>query len=62
MEATPKQLDYLLALANRRTGESARYLSQNRWLKETLTMRERGGSISKARASALIDQLLKEAM
>lgn len=58
MEATPKQVAYLLTLANRLTGESARYPSQNRWLKANLTMRERNGQISKARASALIDELI----
>jgi hypothetical protein len=58
--ATPKQLSYLLALINRLEGSSASFLSQTKWGKANLRMRERSGQISKARASALIDQVKSE--
>ena len=54
--ATDKQIDYLLALANRKFGTQARYLSQiRRELNLSTSKCSRG--LSKAEASSLIDSL-----
>lgn len=53
--ATEKQVDYLLALYNRVHGTSHGYLSQCREL--SLTQREAKGGMTKAEASAHIDEL-----
>lgn len=58
--ATDKQIDFMVSLGNRVSGTSFRFPSQVPCLRSRLTMKERSGSISKVRASAIIDQLLAE--
>jgi hypothetical protein len=62
MSATPKQLEYLVSLLNRATGEHCRFVSQHaaeirrRWGLSTGQI----GRLSKAQASSMIDELLAE--
>lgn len=57
--ATTKQLDYLLALINQAEGTSVRFISQTKFSKANLNMRQRSGGITKPEASAMIDRLVK---
>jgi hypothetical protein len=58
MQASAKQVSYLIALYNEVHGTDCGYLSQCREL--NLTMRERSGEIDKNEASRLITQQLKK--
>lgn len=57
--ATDKQIDYILALANEVTGRRERYLSGHR---DTLCLSQRQcrGDLTKAEASAIIKDLLRQ--
>lgn len=59
MDATQKQLDYILDLANQLTGRHARYLTQ---VDDVVLMsrREKTGGMTKAEASAHIRDLLAQ--
>lgn len=59
-EATEKQIGFIISLYNRVHGTSHAYLYQCTAL--GLTQREKKGGMTKAEASAIIDQLKKEAM
>lgn len=52
--ATDKQIDYIISLWNRVNGGRASFLSQTDL---PLTQRERNGGMTKAEASAIIDEL-----
>lgn len=54
MDATDKQIAYIIALWNRIHNRSVTYLSQTDL---PLTQRERRGGMTKAEASALISEL-----
>lgn len=56
--ATQRQVDYIISLHNQVHGTNASYLSQCHAL--PLAQRERKGGMTKAEASAHIDQLLAE--
>jgi len=58
MNATQKQIDYIISLYNQVNGTSATYLSHCTGLK--LTMRERGGGMAKAEASRIITALKRQ--
>ena len=55
--ATDKQIDYILSLWNQINGGRAAYLSQTDL---PLTQREKRGGMTKAEASAIINQLKKQ--
>ena len=55
MNATDKQIDYIIALASKAQGGRIGYLSQITAVH--LNQRQKRGSITKAEASALIDEL-----
>jgi len=59
MQATDKQISYLLQLAGKVQGDTIAYLSQVRCI--SLTQREKKGGMTKAEASAHIEALLKMA-
>jgi hypothetical protein len=53
--ATEKQLDYIVSLANRVTGDRHRFISQHRNLLGLST--SKAARLSKTEASAIIDEL-----
>ncbi len=57
--ATPKQISYILQLVNARHGTRHSYLSQAR-TELGLSSSKIGRGVSKAEASAIIDELKKE--
>ncbi|MBH5296177.1 hypothetical protein [Corynebacterium ulcerans] len=57
MQATEKQIDYLLSLWNRINDKDAQFLSQT---DIPLSQRQRRGGLTKAKASVIIDELLAE--
>jgi hypothetical protein len=59
MQATDKQISYIISLYNQIHGTTHGYLSQCKDL--LLTQREKRGGMTKAEASAHIDALKKQA-
>ncbi|ARD42448.1 hypothetical protein [Actinomyces gaoshouyii] len=57
MEATDKQVDYIIDLWNQVNGASAKYLSQTDL---PLTQREKKGGMTRAEASGYIRDLLRQ--